>query len=134
MVCALAVRACSSRLDVVIVSPVSAVHVCTRDELPVSRTVLTWSRSEMFFKSAASNPRAFGQSLQSFAIMPVQRVLRYKLLLQELLKNTRDDHMDKPAVQAALEQVEEAAKYMNAAANVRARACSCPCAPLQAVH
>lgn len=90
-------------------------------------------------KAARSNPRAVGQSLQSYAIMPVQRVPRYLLLLRELLKNTLDDHMDKPALEVAVEHVEDAVKHMNAAIQVPApfgapvRGCVLTCAGTRSV-
>ena len=39
-----------------------------------------------------ADPRCRGQNLESFLIMPIQRVPRYLLLLTELRKRTPADH------------------------------------------
>lgn len=47
--------------------------------------------------------------------MPVQRIPRYKLLLQEIIKHTADTHPDKHHLQQALGKVGGAALHMNEA-------------------
>jgi len=44
-------------------------------------------------------------TLSSFLIMPIQRVPRYKLLLEELLRKTERTHADFGALNEALEKV-----------------------------
>ncbi|XP_028399680.1 dynamin-binding protein-like isoform X2 [Dendronephthya gigantea] len=51
--------------------------------------------------------------LSSFLIKPVQRILKYPLLLNELLKNTPDDHPDKPGLIEAIEVMTVAANDVN---------------------
>ena len=52
--------------------------------------------------------------LQSYLIEPVQRIPRYKLLLQELLKRTPQRHPDHAPLAAALAEVARAAAHCNA--------------------
>ncbi|EGD78927.1 hypothetical protein PTSG_11799 [Salpingoeca rosetta] len=58
------------------------------------------------------------QSRQRFGLkdllnVPMQRILKYPLLIKELIKHTPDSHPDKARLQDALRQVEELAKYIN---------------------
>lgn len=53
------------------------------------------------------------QSLTSLLIMPVQRVPRYKLLLQELLKQTPPDHPDTPDLRSSLQLIGAVADHIN---------------------
>ena len=51
--------------------------------------------------------------LNSFLIKPVQRVLKYPLLLRELLKKTKPNHVDFEDLTAAEEAMKEVAKTIN---------------------
>ena len=51
-----------------------------------------------------------GQTLQSLMIMPVQRIPRYRMLLETLHKRTDDGHPDKAALVKAIEGIRGAAK------------------------
>eukprot|EP01130_Rhizamoeba_saxonica_P016226 TRINITY_DN7463_c0_g1_i1.p1 TRINITY_DN7463_c0_g1~~TRINITY_DN7463_c0_g1_i1.p1 ORF type:complete len:471 (-),score=69.38 TRINITY_DN7463_c0_g1_i1:63-1439(-) len=51
--------------------------------------------------------------LQDYLILPVQRITRYNLLLQDLDKNTPFDHQDKPFLEKALNLIEKAANSVN---------------------
>lgn len=51
--------------------------------------------------------------LNSFVIKPVQRLLKYPLLLKELIKATPKDHHDRVSDVVALEKIEEIAEKMN---------------------
>jgi hypothetical protein len=53
------------------------------------------------------------QSLDSFLIMPVQRIPRYILLLSELKKHTPSDHPDYPKITEAWTSMQEVANYVN---------------------
>ena len=64
------------------------------------------SSAAPFLRAVEADPRSAGQSLQSYLIMPVQRVPRYKLLLAELIKRTLEDHPDFASLEMALEHVE----------------------------
>ena len=66
-----------------------------------------------FFKAAALSPEARGQGLQSLLIQPVQRLPRYKLLLQELIKRTPAAHPDMMKLEAALAQISAVAMQVN---------------------
>jgi hypothetical protein len=52
-------------------------------------------------------------SLDSLIIKPAQRLLKYPLLLGDLLKYTPMDHPDYPAIKQALEQIKDAAGRIN---------------------
>jgi len=54
-----------------------------------------------------------GQSLTSFLIMPVQRVPRYILLVQELLKHTQPDHPDYENLQNSLKKLQQIGSTIN---------------------
>jgi hypothetical protein len=58
-------------------------------------------------------PASAGLDIQALLIMPVQRIVRYKLLLESLLKKTYPDHGDYEQLQQAIESVAEAANYQN---------------------
>jgi len=47
-----------------------------------------------------------GLNLYSYLIMPIQRIPRYVLLLQDLAKRTRDDHPDKESLLQACSKIE----------------------------
>lgn len=51
--------------------------------------------------------------LESYLIMPIQRVTRYGLLLRELIHQTWQDHDDYEALNAALQAVEQVASHVN---------------------
>lgn len=52
-------------------------------------------------------------TLQSLLIQPVQRLPRYKMLLEQLLKNTDKDHMDYTALERALGKIGETVLFIN---------------------
>lgn len=58
-------------------------------------------------------PAACSLQVQSLLIMPVQRVPRHRLLLQELLKHTPPSHADHDACASALLVVQDAATQIN---------------------
>lgn len=64
-------------------------------------------------KVKAANPNV--AALESFMIMPIQRVPRYLLLLRELRKNTPDFHHDYPALATATERIEKITSHINSA-------------------
>ena len=53
------------------------------------------------------------QFLNSLLISPVQRIPRYRLLLQELLKFTPEEHVDRNALESGLEKIREVADHVN---------------------
>ncbi len=54
-----------------------------------------------------------GLSFDSYLIMPVQRIPRYVLLLQDLLNNTVKEHPDYENIVGALGRVKDFANYIN---------------------
>jgi len=68
---------------------------------------------QRYLNTATSHPDARGKDVTSFLIQPVQRVLRYRLLLADLLKHTEEGHPDEAAVKDALERVSELARIFN---------------------
>eukprot|EP00211_Chloroparvula_japonica_P004806 CAMPEP_0119122056 /NCGR_PEP_ID=MMETSP1310-20130426/2432_1 /TAXON_ID=464262 /ORGANISM="Genus nov. species nov., Strain RCC2339" /LENGTH=848 /DNA_ID=CAMNT_0007111661 /DNA_START=106 /DNA_END=2652 /DNA_ORIENTATION=+ len=54
-----------------------------------------------------------GMDLEHLLIMPVQRVPRYNLLIEDLYKNTPDDHVDKVDLKTALEKTQNIANKIN---------------------
>jgi len=51
--------------------------------------------------------------LTSYLIMPIQRLPRYVLLLQELVNHTRTDHPDYQNLKSALDKMQDVADYVN---------------------
>jgi hypothetical protein len=62
---------------------------------------------------AAANPRCKQNDLDSFMIMPIQRVPRYVLLFDDLLRSTPDGHCDHAALTDAVAQVRKVATVIN---------------------
>ena len=58
-------------------------------------------------------PACKGLSLESFLIMPVQRVPRYVMLLMDLLKNTWEDHPDYKSLSGVLAKMKETGDFIN---------------------
>eukprot|EP00727_Mastigamoeba_balamuthi_P005512 m51a1_g1580 putative domain containing protein (651) ;mRNA; r:111795-113951 len=54
-----------------------------------------------------------GLSVDGFLILPVQRIPRYVLLIQELIKSTPESHADRPLLADAVEQLMGIADYIN---------------------
>jgi len=59
------------------------------------------------------NPTFGGLTLSGYLIMPIQRIPRYKLLLEVILQNTQPDHPDYANLQKALSEVETIALTIN---------------------
>lgn len=72
-----------------------------------------YERFKVYVDQCRSDPRCQGLSLESFLVMPVQRIPRYKLLLTELLKNTEESNKDYILLSKALEAIESVATLMN---------------------
>ena len=50
-----------------------------------------------------------GDGLQALMIQPVQRITRYRLLIQQIIKLSPGDHADNQALRKALEEVSQVA-------------------------
>ncbi|KAJ2614196.1 hypothetical protein H4S08_001819 [Coemansia sp. RSA 1365] len=66
-----------------------------------------------FIQQASSNSECKGLSFQSYLLLPVQRIPRYKLLLEDLLKHTPTTHVDHQSIGDALRTIEEVATFVN---------------------
>jgi hypothetical protein len=66
-----------------------------------------------FMGIAKTHPDAKGQDLTSFLIKPVQKMVHYKLMLEQLLAHTDPGDPDEPKVAAALEAVCSLASAFN---------------------
>lgn len=66
-----------------------------------------------FLKTAQEDPIAQNLDINSFLIMPVQRIPRYSLLLEELLKVTPDTHPDHTPLLKAIALVRDVASHVN---------------------
>jgi len=53
------------------------------------------------------------KQLLSFQIMPIQRIPRYEMLLKEIVKNTADNHPDRPHLERALQEITKVATAIN---------------------
>jgi hypothetical protein len=83
-------------------------------------TLLTTNkRFSQFIETAATDPRCKGEAFASFLIAPVQRIPRYKLLLEDILKNTPEDHEDYEALVSSLAKVTDVAIANNEAIRQR---------------
>ena len=58
-----------------------------------------------YLAEAKANPASQGFSMESLLIEPVQRIPRYRLLLEDLLKNTPEGHSDHDNITAALSNI-----------------------------
>ncbi|KAL5037253.1 hypothetical protein BDV3_006777 [Batrachochytrium dendrobatidis] len=66
-----------------------------------------------FIKEQGMKPECKGRIFQTFLIEPVQRIPRYKLLLEDLLKRTPTQHPDHIGVVRALKLVSQVATFVN---------------------
>eukprot|EP01080_Neovahlkampfia_damariscottae_P011797 gene11797-5131_t len=66
-----------------------------------------------FLQEQYNKKETHRHKLESFLIMPVQRIPRYKMLFQDLLKNTPDNFPDKADVSSALSLIADIAMFVN---------------------
>eukprot|EP00002_Diphylleia_rotans_P023881 TRINITY_DN4703_c0_g1_i1.p1 TRINITY_DN4703_c0_g1~~TRINITY_DN4703_c0_g1_i1.p1 ORF type:complete len:592 (-),score=82.56 TRINITY_DN4703_c0_g1_i1:423-2198(-) len=89
---------------------------CSFYESATRRVRTLMSTSQAFSNLCEVNrhdPESRGLDLCSFLVMPVQRVPRYLLLVQEIAKNTPEGHPDKDAIQNALENFKQLSSAVN---------------------
>ncbi|KAJ2706918.1 hypothetical protein FB645_001213 [Coemansia sp. IMI 203386] len=79
----------------------------------ISRWLSTNQEFARFIQLANSSPECKGLSFQSYLLLPVQRIPRYKLLLEDLLKHTPLDHVDHQSIGDALRTIEDVAAFVN---------------------
>ena len=69
-----------------------------------------------FLKICCEDPLLKHRTIESFMILPIQRIPRYELFLKEMLKLTEPDNLDDyRLLRNALEEVNETAVYINEA-------------------
>ncbi|KAF9124881.1 hypothetical protein BGW39_007840 [Mortierella sp. 14UC] len=66
-----------------------------------------------FLKSTARRPECKNLDFQSYLMLPVQRIPRYRMLLESLLRHTPEDHPDHRKLQTAFESMEQTANFVN---------------------
>lgn len=85
--------------------------------LRVLQTQLTQAKHKKkmkeFLRRCAKHPNHTQLALQGYLLLPVQRIPRYKMLLQDLLENTWEDHVDHQDIATALEKISTRADEMN---------------------
>ncbi|CEH11780.1 Invasion-inducing protein TIAM1/CDC24 and related RhoGEF GTPases [Ceraceosorus bombacis] len=91
---------------------------CSRHEASISRLqelTLSSSKASVFLKECTEAARVHTNAwdLASLLIKPVQRVLKYPLLIQQILTSTPASHPDEPNLRAALMEIQQVADNIN---------------------
>jgi RhoGEF domain/SOS1/NGEF-like PH domain/FYVE zinc finger len=66
-----------------------------------------------FLEDAKMDPDTRGLSFEDFFIKPFQRILKYPLLLKELIKYTPESHPDYESIAAAIDKIQEEVNLIN---------------------
>jgi hypothetical protein len=83
-------------------------------------TLLTSNRRFAdFVDKVHKDPALQGQNIESLLILPVQRIPRYRLLLEQLLKYTSEGHPDYVVIESSLAKICDLAHYNNEAIRKR---------------
>lgn len=80
------------------------------------KLVEQWTERSKQFRVLVSNQESRPEvkhKLNALLITPIQRVPRYKLLLEDVIKNTPECHPDKASLKEALEQIDAVAWHIN---------------------
>ncbi|KAF2076978.1 hypothetical protein CYY_001687 [Polysphondylium violaceum] len=77
------------------------------------KTITECMENPKFAALLERNRNLFGLDLSAFLIMPIQRIPRYILLLQDLYKNTSESHPDHIDLTNALKKMKDVAEYVN---------------------
>ena len=72
-----------------------------------------YKHANSHLEGVMSHPKYNGQTLESFLIMPIQRIPRYKLLVEQLLKHTCSSSRDYQALSAAISQIKKVTAHIN---------------------
>ncbi|KAK8817838.1 hypothetical protein WA577_003879 [Blastocystis sp. JDR] len=83
---------------------------CQKNFNSVYARVMKDKRITAFLDQCLLDPRCNGMNLSSFLIMPIQRIPRYRLLLQEILKHTDPSKADHAALRRAIDAISETAR------------------------
>ncbi|KAJ2359774.1 hypothetical protein H4S02_012150, partial [Coemansia sp. RSA 2611] len=66
-----------------------------------------------FVQRASARGECRGLTFQSYLLLPVQRIPRYRLLLSDLQRHTPAGHVDGASIAAALQMIEGVAEFVN---------------------
>ncbi|KAH3758346.1 rho guanine nucleotide exchange factor [Pelomyxa schiedti] len=94
-----------------------SLYINSYDKAIATLTGLTSSNPEFasWLNMVQAKPELKGKLLNSYLILPVQRIPRYQLLLQEILKNTPTDHFDYAPLTSTLTSIKKVASEINEA-------------------
>lgn len=67
----------------------------------------------VFLKEQTDNGLTGGLHFKSFLIMPIQRIPRYKMLLEDLLRNTTPTHTEYNLIEKSLTNISDIAAFVN---------------------
>uniref|UniRef100_A0A6B2L268 Uncharacterized protein n=1 Tax=Arcella intermedia TaxID=1963864 RepID=A0A6B2L268_9EUKA len=81
----------------------------------VLREISKDKKVKQFFTDKSNDPICVGLDFSAYLIMPIQRIPRYRLLIEELLNNTPKDHDDYKKLEDALSKVKNVAKEVDKA-------------------
>ncbi|KAJ1925484.1 hypothetical protein IWQ60_004533 [Tieghemiomyces parasiticus] len=76
-------------------------------------TVETSAGFRAFIRTVNAHPELKSLTIDSYLMLPIQRLPRYRLLLADLTRHTPDSHPDHPLVTRALQVIEEVAQFVN---------------------
>ena len=80
-----------------------------------AQLVEKWNNKSKAFRSFVSSQESRPEvqlKLNSLLITPIQRVPRYKMLLEDVIKKTPEHHPDKESLKQALQQIGEVAQHI----------------------
>lgn len=83
--------------------------------LKAAEDIVEWVYFEKHWRLLTKASGRGNYSVADLLIQPVQRIPRYKLLLEEVLKGTPADHPDHPLVAEALDRISTIATTVNEA-------------------
>jgi len=70
---------------------------------------------KQYFEAVHALPICAGLDIKAYLIKPIQRIPRYRLLIEDFIKNTDDNHPDKPLLENALVVLKDVADEVNVA-------------------
>jgi len=76
------------------------------------------SNLTLFTEELSTHPAAKGKQLTSYLILPVQRIPRYVLLLEDLMKNTDPNHPDYQNLHTSLTEIKAVTFFINGAVQI----------------
>lgn len=75
--------------------------------LKISLALILCNNFIMNFGVKAAKPQCKGRSLEQFLTYPMHQIPRYIITLHELLAHTPFDHVERPSLQNARQQLED---------------------------